>query len=285
MKNEISKNKNSLSNNDFEKTKIALRCQNLSLSYKGKNILSKVSVDIIDNEITVILGKNGSGKTTFLKCISGIKNASEGKIYLYKNDILTLSKNSRAKKIALMPQILPQVELNVFELIAMGRSPHIKFGSNISVEDKEKILKIAEFTYIKNHLSDSVLTLSGGEKQLAFFAMALAQETKLLILDEPTSSLDVSYKQKLFEIILKLKNSGYTIILTLHDINDALNIADSIIVFDKGSIIFNGKPHELNKTDILKNVFGLSPVFGKTDKGEFVTSYINSELYKKNNEV
>lgn len=185
-------------------------------------------------KITVLLGKNGSGKTTLLKCIGGIRKINGGEIKLFGVPISEIKGSDRAKIVSFMPQYLPQLHISAAELVALGRSPYHGFINKLTENVKKIIDYAVTVTDTSKHLDDAVCTLSGGERQLAFLAMALSQDSDIIMLDEPTASLDAEYRHKVYRLIGQLKQKGKTVVVTMHDLEEAVGIADRIVVIDGG---------------------------------------------------
>ena len=252
---------------------LAVACRGVCLSYKKKQVLCGAALSVPRGTVTVLLGKNGSGKTTLLRCIAGLRKASAGEIFLFGTPVSALSPRERAKRVAVMPQTLPLLHRTVAELIAMGRSPYLGVLGGAGERDRQIAARAAAQTDMTAHLQDAVCTLSGGERQLAYFAMALAQDTKLLLLDEPTASLDAEYSRRVYDAIRTLSGEGYTFLLTLHDLDDAVAIADRIAVLDGGRTVFEGDPAAFTASGVPERVFSLAPVRAVSDEGERFTLF------------
>ena len=251
----------------------ALECRDISFSYRKKEILRGVDLQAQSGKITVLLGRNGSGKTTLMRCIAGVRKPARGEIFLNGENIGTLSPRERAKRVAMMPQTLPPLHRTVEELIRMGRYPYLGMGGRLSEKDRAIVARAARDAGAENHLHDSVRTLSGGERQLAYFAMALAQDTKLILLDEPVSNLDAEYRRKVFGLMKKLSEEGYTFLVTLHDLEDAAELADRIAVLDGGNMIFSGTVAEFAASGVPEKVFSVTAVSAVTECGEKITVF------------
>lgn len=256
---------------------IPIECQNLVLAYRKKEILKGVNFTAENNKVTVLLGKNGSGKTTLLRCISGIRKFSDGKVKIFGVELYDVHREARAKTLAFMPQYLPQLHITVRELIEMGRSPYMGFGSKLSDKDKEKISFAIKSTDVENHLDDVVCTLSGGERQLAFLAMTLATDAEIILLDEPTASLDVEYRHKLYKLICRLKEAGKTLVITMHNLDEAVEIADVIFVIDDGRAVFSGTAKEFVASDIPFKIFSVNPQTFTDENGNAITVFRASD--------
>lgn len=219
-------------------------------------------------KITVLLGKNGSGKTTLLKCIGGIRKINGGEIKLFGVPISEIKGSDRAKIVSFMPQYLPQLHISAAELVALGRSPYHGFINKLAENVKKIIDYAVTVTDTSKHLDDAVCTLSGGERQLAFLAMALSQDSDIIMLDEPTASLDAEYRHKVYRLIGRLKQKGKTVVVTMHDLEEAVGIADRIVVIDGGNTVFSGNVEEFVSDDIAEKVFSVTPKRFIDEKGK-----------------
>ena len=248
---------------------------NLSYRVNGKRILSGITASAKDGEITVILGKNGSGKTTLVRAISAPcehRRYIEGEILVSGENALALSPRALSSRISLLPQLLPTVMTTVTDLVSLAmmtdRSPFSRLG-----EDQKRRVRTAIDTVGLSHLADSpIARLSGGERQLAYIAMMMAKGAENLILDEPTSALDPVNRGAVLEFLRRMREEGRAVIVVLQDMNDAIAIADRVIVIDKGGVTFDGTPQQLESSDIPSRHFGLVPCRVEKD-GESFTAY------------
>ena len=161
----------------------------------------------------------------------------------------------------------------VAELVAMGRYPYLGMGGRLNGEDRKIVLRAVRDAEMEGHLEDAVCALSGGERQMAYFAMALAQDTKLVLLDEPTSNLDPEYRRRVFALMKRLCGEGYTFLVTLHDLEEAAEFADRIAVLDGGKTVFFGTAEEFARSGVAEKVFGTVPVRAVTLRGETITVF------------
>lgn len=234
-----------------------LTVKNLDVKYSDKKIIKDVSFNINTGEIATIIGPNGSGKSTLIKAMSRCLKISHGDIFLDKMNI----KDKRTKDIAQELAVLPQVknvssDISIEELVSYGRYPHLKFGKRLGKEDKDIIDWALEKTGLSDMKKRFVITLSGGERQRAWIAMSLAQKPKILILDEPTTFLDISYQLEVLELVKELNETlGLTVVMVLHDLNQAARYSDKILVIDKGVLCDFGKPATVISRCLLKDIF------------------------------
>lgn len=245
-----------------------IELKNISFSYDGtSDVLRDISLKIGRGEFVGILGPNGSGKTTLLKLISGTLKVRDGKLVLDGKDMNNMRHKERARTVAVVPQetSIP-FSFSALEVVLMGRAPHLPpFG----FEKKADIViakNAMEATDVSELAARSIEELSGGEKQRVIVARALAQEPKLLLLDEPTTFLDIRHQMDLYRIVKKRnKEEGLTVVTVLHDINLASTFCDRIIFLKKGAIVADGSPHEVIKYAKIKDVFETEVYVGIND--------------------
>ena len=233
-----------------------IECKNFSVKYGKKEILHSVSFSACPNEITVILGKNGCGKSTLLRALSGIIPYS-GTIKLNGSESRSLKPTTRAKLISMMPQILQSPEITVRHLVSYGRYPYTGLSGIMSEADRIAVENVMAKTEISELADSFVNRISGGERQKAYFAMLLAQDTPILLLDEPGAHLDTEYMKNLCSFLKCERDSGKTVVAVLHDINCAVELADRIVVIEHGGVLFNGTPEAFCESDIPQKAFGV----------------------------
>jgi iron complex transport system ATP-binding protein len=237
-----------------------LETKNITLSYNKTNIINNLSLNIQEGTITTLIGSNGCGKSTVLKAISRNMKPKDGNIYLDNKSIFLVDTKILAKKMAILPQSpkLPD-DFTTRDLVSFGRYPHLNWTGKLSKEDIDIVdwaIKITKTAAFENR---QVTTLSGGERQRAWIAMALAQRPKILLLDEPTTYLDISHQFEVLELIKHLnKEMGITIIMVLHDLNQAARYSDNIIVLKDGTIYKKGTPKEIITQEVLSEVFNIN---------------------------
>ncbi|UWG96928.1 heme ABC transporter ATP-binding protein [Dehalobacter sp. DCM] len=225
----------------------SIKASNLTFSYGDKNILDTLSLEISKGSFVTIIGPNGSGKSTLLKNITAEYSPQQGVILLENQDIFKISKKNLARTIAVVPQDTGgDFAFSVMETVLMGRMPHQKRFESDSPKDLEIARWAMELTNVWHLRDRSVNELSGGERQRVIVARALTQEPRVLLLDEPTSHLDIQHQYELLELLDSLnKTKGLTIIAVLHDLNLAAQFSHKIILLDKGSIVAYGDPAEV----------------------------------------
>lgn len=234
-----------------------LKVDNLNVNYGDKKIVKDISFHINNGEIATIIGPNGSGKSTLIKAISRCLKPANGNIYLDDTNIKDMNTKFIAQKLAVLPQVKNvSSDISVEELVSYGRYPHLKFGKRLSKEDKDIINWALEKTGLVDMRKRYAVSLSGGERQRAWIAMTLAQKPDVLILDEPTTFLDISYQLEVLELVKELNETlGLTVVMVLHDLNQAARYSDKILVMNNGELSDFGKPEDVISRCLLKNIF------------------------------
>lgn len=233
------------------------KIKDLEVAYGDQTIIKQLNLEIPIGKITTIIGPNGCGKSTFLKTIGRIMKAKHGAVYLDAKDIHELSSKEFARQLAILPQspIAPE-GLTAQELVSYGRYAHQKGFGKQSVKDQEIVKWALEVTNLSELSQRSVDNMSGGQRQRVWIAMALAQETEIILLDEPTTYLDVAYQLEVLELLEDLNRLyGCTIVMVLHDINLASRYADYLIALKQGKVIVEGTPREVITKEMLKEVY------------------------------
>ena len=246
----------------------SIATENLAVAYDETLIVDDLYMQIPKGKITSIIGPNGCGKSTVLKAVGRILKPKGGMVYLNGDDIRRLSTKEIAQKMAILPQS-PQAPagLTVGELVAYGRFPHQKGFGKLKPEDKEIVRWALEVTKLTEHEIKAVDNLSGGQRQRVWIAMALAQQTDLILLDEPTTYLDMAYQLEVLELLYRLnREQGCTIVMVLHDLNLAARFSDYMIAIRCGDIISHGTPEEVITHKVLKETFQIDAVIMKEPK-------------------
>ncbi len=236
---------------------VRLHTNNLNICYGDLLIVKDLSVEIPDKKITTIIGSNGCGKSTLLKAITRIISHQSGTVILDGRDIAKENTRLLAKKMAILPQTPESASgLTVGELVSYGRFPYQKGFGRLSKKDYEVIDWALEVTGTEDFKFRSIDALSGGQRQRVWIAMALAQETDIIFLDEPTTYLDMAHQLEVLELLQKLNvEQERTIVMVLHDLNQAARFADYIIALKDGEIIKAGNCEEVITHNVLKEVF------------------------------
>ena len=232
-----------------------LELKNLSVGYDGRYVIRNVNLSFEPGMIYTIVGKNGSGKSTMLKACSGLLTPKVGSVLLDGKELSKYPSNQRAQLVSYLSQVNSVPNITVERLLAHARFPHLSYPKKLRQEDVSIIYKALGEMRASCFVHDSLRELSGGERQRVYLAMQLAQDTDILLLDEPTTYLDIEYQLSLMELLQKLKAQGKTIIMVLHDLQQALKYSDRIIAIDAGKEIYTGTPEEMLSKGILKKVF------------------------------
>lgn len=254
----------------------ALEGRQLRIGYSQKTVIPEMNVRIPTGRITSIIGPNGCGKSTLLKGLARIIPLQGGTILINGEDMSRLSTKQIARKMALLPQG-PQAPagLSVRELIGFGRYPYQSGLSSLTQKDREMIDRAMKETRVENLADQSVDQLSGGQRQRAWIAMALAQDTPLILLDEPTTYLDMAHQLEILELLKTLNETEHkTIVLVIHDLNLAARFSDYLITMKDGKIYGEGNVEEIFTTRMLKDVFHLNALIQNdpwTDRHTMVT--------------
>ncbi len=243
-------------------TQSRLHGEKLTLGYAAVNVLNAVDVFIPDGCITALIGANGSGKSTLLKALGRIIQPSAGAVYLDGKEISRTPGKVIAQKLALLPQSPVSPDgLTVRQLCRFGRHPHKAMLARPSRHDEEVVESALAATGLSDLSERPLDRLSGGQRQRAWIAMALAQETPILLLDEPTTYLDIAHQLEILELLKELnRKRGRTIVLVVHDLNHAAQYADHLIAVVDGGIQAAGSPAELLTPPLIRSVFGIDAI-------------------------
>lgn len=242
----------------------------LSFSYDVKESFINIEkLQIPDGKITTIIGPNGSGKSTLLSLISGLLKAETGGVYINEQQIATMSTKELAKKLAVVhQQNEAPSHYTVRQLVKVGRYPYRKGLSSYSEEDEVAVDQAIEQTSLVEQEEKGINELSGGQRQRAWLALSLAQNTDFLLLDEPTTYLDLHHQLEILSTITKLNEQHQkTIVMVLHDLNHALQYSDEVIVMSKGQIIAQGEPEKIMTEELVKEIFHLPVQFIEDKQG------------------
>jgi len=248
----------------------AIQANNLTLSYGKKPVFSHLDMAIPEGQITVFIGSNGCGKSTLLRSLARLLKPQEGSIVLDGADIAKLSTKEVARRLAILPQgpIAPE-GLTVQQLVKQGRYPYQSFLQQWSLEDERMVKKAMEATHIEELSGRSVDSLSGGQRQRAWIAMTLAQNTSTILLDEPTTYLDMTHQIEILDLLFDLnEQENRTVVMVLHDINLACRYAHHIVAVKDGRIYAQGAPEMIVNEGLIRDVFDMEcqvtadPLFG-----------------------
>jgi iron complex transport system ATP-binding protein len=234
-----------------------LETRDIAAGYGDTRILSDVSVDVNQGDIVGIIGPNGAGKTTLLRVMAGTLAPSAGSVALQSNDIARTPRADIAKVMAFMPQMLTfSPTFSVREIVSMGRFPHVgrlESPGEADVQAVERAMELAEVTRFAGRGMDE---LSGGEVQRVFFAQVLAQEPKLLLMDEPTTHLDITHQVRILDLVRKMNGDiGLSVVMVLHDLNLASEYCHRLVLLDGGRVRKAGTPEEVIDYRIIEEVY------------------------------
>jgi iron complex transport system ATP-binding protein len=237
----------------------AFRMENLASGYEQVRVFEGLNLAIEEGKVTTIIGPNGCGKSTLLKTIGRILKKQQGTVYLQEQNMQNLSTKDIAKKLAILSQTpVAPGQLKVEELIAYGRYPHRNNVNRLTNKDEEMIEWALTVTNTMEYRNRELAQLSGGQRQRVWLAMALAQETNILLLDEPTTYLDMAHQLEVLDIVKSLNEQhNCTIVMVLHDINHAARYSDHLIAMRKGIIMQTGTPQEILSADVMRKVFNI----------------------------
>ncbi|MRH88363.1 ATP-binding cassette domain-containing protein [Nocardia sp. SYP-A9097] len=236
-----------------------LAAQDITLGYGERVIVDGLSLDIQPGVITTVIGPNGCGKSTLLRSLGRLLEPRDGRIVLDGKAISSMKTRDIARVIGLLPQtpIAPE-GLTVADLVARGRHPHQSWLRQWSADDESEVATALAQTGIADLADRTLDELSGGQRQRAWISMALAQGTDILLLDEPTTYLDLAHSLEVLDLVDRLHaDFGRTVVMVLHDLNLAIRYSDQLIVMRAGRIIAQGRPGEIITAELLREVFGL----------------------------
>lgn len=235
------------------------RAEKVISGYENKVIIQGIELEIPSNKISVIIGANGCGKSTLLKTLAKLIKPSSGEITLDGKAISKIPPKQLARVLGILPQspVVPE-GITVADLIGRGRFPHQSLLSGWSKKDYEAVAEAMEIMKITEFANHDIDELSGGQRQRVWIAMALAQQTDILFLDEPTTFLDITYQVEILDLLTDLNRKyGTTIVMVLHDINLSARYADYIFALQNGQLVSEGKPSDIIKSALVKDIFGL----------------------------
>lgn len=236
-----------------------LEVKDLSFSYGDNKVLNNVSFSSSGGEAIAVLGPNGVGKSTFFKCILGFLPIRKGKIEIEGKDVSIMKGKELSKYIAYIPQSSnPVFNHTVLDSVAMGMNNQIGLFSAPGEKEREKAAAALDRLGILKLKDRGCLNISGGERQLMLIARAMVQDARIIVMDEPTSSLDYGNSYRVMETIMSLSKDGYTILFSTHDPDAAMRYSDRVIAFYKGEIIRDGKPSTVLNTDVLSTLYSIN---------------------------
>lgn len=244
-----------------------LKIEEICTGYDGQEVLHGISAGIEAGRITVLAGPNGCGKTTFLKSMIGLVSKTSGEIWIDGKKIEEYSAQMLAKKIAYLPQKRNVPDITVRKMVLHGRFPYLDYPRRYWAEDLKIADQALQQVGMEAYAEQNLKQLSGGMQQKVFIAMALAQDTPVILMDEPTSFLDIAHQIRLMETVRKLAEQGKAVVLVLHDLAMALRMADQILVLREGRMCAQGTPEAVYKSGVLGEVFGVKVKRVSTEDG------------------
>ncbi|CAL9506431.1 ABC transporter ATP-binding protein [Streptomyces sp. enrichment culture] len=239
-----------------------LTARGLTLAYEDRTVVEDLDLEIPHGKVTVVVGPNACGKSTLLRALGRLLKPRRGAVLLDGTELADLPTRRIAQVIGLLPQTpVPPEGITVADLVARGRQPHQKWWQQWSETDERTVAEAMERTGVAELAARPVDELSGGQRQRVWIAMALAQDTDILLLDEPTTYLDIAHQVEVLDLVRQLNlERGRTVVAVLHDLNQAARYADHIVAMRAGRIVAQGTPAEVVTAELVREVFGLASV-------------------------
>jgi iron complex transport system ATP-binding protein len=236
----------------------SLAARGLTLAYDQRVVVRDLDVDVPDGSLTVIVGPNASGKSTLLKALARTLTPAAGTVLLDGAPITSYRSKLVARRIGMLPQtpIAPE-GISVRDLVARGRFPHQELWRGTSAADRAAVDEALAMTSTADLADRGIDELSGGQRQRVWIAMVLAQQTGIVLLDEPTTFLDIAHQYDVLELAARLHRSGRTVVAVLHDLNQAARYATNVIAMESGAIVAEGPPATVITAELVERVFGL----------------------------
>lgn len=253
-------------------TNTAIAVKQLSVTLGNRHILHDISVSIPMGKITTLIGPNGCGKSTLLRSMIGYISSPSECVTIFDKPLSSYSQNKLARQMAFLPQVpnMPK-DMTVEELVYCGRYPYQNWWKNTAKEDREIVDNALSITKTDHLLHQLIPSLSGGERQRVWIAMALAQEPKLLVLDEPTTYLDINHQLEIMELLKRLnKEQGLTVLMVLHDLTQAIQYSDYMAAIKAGHLIAAGDTKDITSDSLFKEVFSVDVQVDNLDNKPYV---------------
>ena len=248
-----------------------IELKSISAGYGKSLVLDGVNASLEKGKLTCIVGENGCGKSTLLKTIIGILEVTNGEITVDGDSISALGRGEIAKRIAYLAQSKSTPDMTVGQMVIHGRFPYLSYPRRYRAVDREIAERAMEDVGISHLAKKPLGELSGGMRQNAYLAMALAQDTDDILLDEPTTYLDVAHQLDLMRLLRRLADGGKGIVMVMHDLPLALDFSDSIIVIRNGGVVAQASPSEIFSSPMIREIFGVQ--IEKTESGKFYYNY------------
>ncbi len=239
----------------------------LHASYEGAEILHGISAAFPAGKISVLMGPNGCGKSTTLRSLVRMVPEASGVLTLDGQALDALAPQELARRIAYLPQSRNVPDITVERLVMHGRFPYLSYPRRYRREDREKVREALEWVGLSALAGRKMENLSGGQRQKAYLAMALAQDTDVILLDEPTTYLDIRNQLDMLELLRRLADAGKTIVMILHDFDLTLQCADHAVLMGGGRVLASGSPRDVLSSEELRRVFEVTPKFCETEDG------------------
>lgn len=246
---------------------LMVECRDVCAGYDGKEVLHHVNLTFSPGKVTVLVGPNGCGKSTLLKTLVRLNHHTSGEIKVEGRKIETYDSAGLARKIAYLPQSRNVPDITALCMVLHGRFPYLSYPRRYRREDMEKAREALCWVGMEDFAEQNVNRLSGGNQQKVYIAMALAQDTPVILMDEPTTYLDISHQLKLMSLAKRLAEEGKEVVLVLHDLSLALQTADEVAVLSQGNLVKCGSCEEIYKSGILDEVFGVKVRRIETENG------------------
>lgn len=234
-----------------------IELKNVCAGYDGEEVLHRINLKLKPGKVTVLVGPNGCGKSTLLKALVRLNPHSAGEIIVDGRAIGEYDSSRLARRVAYLPQKRNVPDISVLKMVLHGRFPYLKYPRRYRKEDMDVALEALRWVGIEHLAEENVNRLSGGNQQKVYIAMALAQDTPVILMDEPTTYLDISHQLRVMELARRLAEEGKAVLLVLHDLSLALQTADCVVVLSDGELVRFGTPNEVYESGVLDEVFGV----------------------------
>lgn len=234
-----------------------IEIKNISVGYQNKSVLCDVTVSFEKEKLTSVVGANGCGKSTLLKAMLGILPLSSGEIFIDGIALRAMKRNEIAKKVAYLSQGKNTPDMTVEQMVLHGRFPYLSYPRRYGEEDRKIAREAMDAVGISKLKNKPLYELSGGMRQTAYIAMALAQDTDYILLDEPTAYLDIAHQLDLMKLLKELVNMGKGVISVMHDIPLALDFSDNIVAIGNGSVVADAMPSKICNMSVIGEMFGV----------------------------
>lgn len=237
-----------------------IRVQRVSFGYDAEPVIRGLSCKMADGRITGLIGSNGSGKSTCMKLCAGLIRPRSGEVFVGGAPVSGYRPRELARALAFLPQSRPTPMISVRSLVENGRFPYMGLNRRLSPRDSAEVDSALQITGMTAFAQRGLSTLSGGERQKAYIAMLIAQGAQHILLDEPTTYLDINHRLELMDILRTLRDAGRCVVMVLHDIDLAAEVCDDIIVMRRGDAIYSGKAASLFDSGALERAYGVRPL-------------------------